>query len=191
MPVVPGGYSEVIVGYVGPNLRRMSTTFGVKDGTATLADITTAVSNWLVGATGNHWQAFASQLYTATRIEVIRPTTFLGTAISVVGAATNDPLPPNVSAKVQKSSTLRGRANRGFMFIPGIAFESQQTGDGVVAGAVASAWSDLATALQTEILAVADDMVILHSSAGPTPTPITVLTGQRKLATQRRRLRTS
>jgi len=124
------------------------------------------------------------------------PLVTISDATPVEGAATGAPLPPNCAQLIRKRTDLGGRRGRGRMYIPGLE-------EGVVDGvgnittpaqaifqADADEWMDKLT---TAIGARLYPPVVLHRSEGigaePPPTPIVSFVVERKIATQRRRLR--
>lgn len=111
----------------------------------------------------------------------------VGTSTGNGGATINSP-PPNAAVLVTKSTNTGGRRGRGRMYWPWAADESSVGEGGVWAsGAVANFQTAMDNFLAD--LASADlPMVILHRDGG-SPSPVTVLTVQALLATQRRRLR--
>lgn len=106
------------------------------------------------------------------------------------GLAPASSLPNNCAYLVRKLTASGGRRNRGRMFIPGVP-----EGNVIANGEITSAWR---TTVQTALsnfyasifgLANVDDLVLFHDSAPFTPTVITDLVLQNKIATQRRRMR--
>jgi len=99
-------------------------------------------------------------------------------------------LPNNCAVLVRKVTGEGGRRNRGRMFIPGISEEAVDA-TGAIAGTPLSNWNSAFDDIQTTLvgLATVDNLVLLHDSAPHTPTVITDLVVQPKIATQRRRLR--
>jgi hypothetical protein len=123
--------------------------------------------------------------------------TFLATTSLRNGSETGQKLPQNCAMLVRKNTALGGRRNRGRMFVPGILNEASVTATGIIDP------SSLAIlqgqqALFLAYLASAGGslpaipMVLLHStglSPVPDPTPVTSLTIDNVISTQRRRLR--
>src|SRR6478752_1973151 len=106
------------------------------------------------------------------------------------GSLADDPAPSAVSWLVRKSTLAGGRAGRGRMYIPGI-------GDAAV-GMQGSIFVANLTAFQVKVDAFLTAVngadltpVLLHGAGSPitTPTPITALTADGHVATQRRRQR--
>jgi hypothetical protein len=99
-------------------------------------------------------------------------------------------VPLNTALLVRKSTALGGRQGRGRMYSCGQAMVDNCGGAGLLdAGAVEScdaAFFALLGAIQG--ITGIEEAVLLHSDA-LTPTPITALSPQARLATQRRRLR--
>lgn len=109
---------------------------------------------------------------------------------SVVGTASVSPVPINSAVLIRKNTASGGRKNRGRMYIPPIRpTESNVDAMGNIESADVTAiqtrWDSFFTALN-EVAEL--PMVILHSAAD-TPTVVTSLSVQSRLATQRRRMR--
>lgn len=108
--------------------------------------------------------------------------------VNVPGTQGGDAISPQVALLVSKTSGLAGRSNRGRMYIPG---QSESNVDG--AGTVLSTFRTTAQGAMDTFLGDLDTletpMVILHNDPADTPTVVTALTVQNKVATQRRRLR--
>lgn len=122
-------------------------------------------------------------------------------AADIPGGATSAPLPQNCAILVRKRSALAGREGRGRMYIPGHP-ETQVDAAGVL-DSTANAdlslrWPQFLTRLAAPPGAENGNtlpcpMVLLHTSPQlgltPPPTPVTSLTHDSRIATQRRRLR--
>lgn len=104
-------------------------------------------------------------------------------------------MPPNVSYLLRKTTAFSGRRYRGRMFIP---FVAQGPGNVAQNGQLSAAelviLTGRGTALMANLVAAgpnASELSLLHAvgeSATPSPTPITTLTGDDFVATQRKRL---
>lgn len=103
------------------------------------------------------------------------------------GSTTGPVASSQVSWLVRKRSSLGGRQGRGRMFLPGVR-ESEIGSDGAVSSADVLAWNLALLDFQTLLDGNGTPMVILHSDS-LTPTPVTSLTLDSTIATQRRRLR--
>lgn len=102
--------------------------------------------------------------------------------------ATMDTTPQNVSLLVRKGTDHGGRAGRGRMFLPPFALDE---GNVSVNGMLDDGFVVDTQAILAGFL-VAADWVLLHDTAtpgSPAPYPITNLTLDTRIATQRRRLR--
>lgn len=191
--IIPDGFAEVTLVYsLTGDPEHMTTSFGVDAlGPASLEDICTEFEGEF-----SAWMTQWADAYTlvevhgklnngGTFLEHIEPS-------NTPGAAAEQVLPQNVSVLVKKVSGLAGRANRGRnYFPPGRLAEVDVNNTGMIDGA------DV-TAIQAELDSIfaslvadpdIDGLVILHSIAGPVPTPITALQLDNRVATQRRRLR--
>jgi hypothetical protein len=113
-----------------------------------------------------------------------------GTTAPVAGVGAGEPLPPNCAVLYRKNTTAGGRRGRGRFFVPG-APESSVDKVGTLLGS----YMVIAQAAGVNIInnvtatAEAEGLVLFHDTAPFTPTPITALEPQSRLATQRRRLR--
>jgi hypothetical protein len=112
---------------------------------------------------------------------------------TTVGSNNDEPLPPNCALLVRKTTAFGGRRNRGRAYIPGLSLKPSTSPAGMIDGAAVTAlqsdandwWAAAANVGPPEV----SGLVLLHSESPFTPTPITGLDVQDKIATQRRRLR--
>jgi hypothetical protein len=106
------------------------------------------------------------------------------------GAVTATVVPPNVALLVRKITDLGGRAGRGRLYLPGLD-EDEVNGQGTISGGLASTAQGVFNALATALIGADLFPVVLHGEGSPitTPTPITSLSVDSTVATQRRRLR--
>lgn len=120
------------------------------------------------------------------------PVVYESPAVVHNGTNAGPALPPNCAFLLRKRTAVGGRRGRGRMFIPagvGVGEDSVPV-TGVMAEAQRAA---LETRYNAWIDGLGPDPVLFHDSATPggtTPTPITALTVEARLATVRRRLRT-
>lgn len=110
--------------------------------------------------------------------------------VLIIGESTDDSVPPNTSLLIRKITSDGGRAGRGRFFMPGIS-EEAVGGSGVIETAnvedYQEHWEDFAG-----LLALGDvPLVVLHTAGSPitTPSPVTSLIVEDRVATQRRRNR--
>lgn len=109
---------------------------------------------------------------------------------AVAGANTGECSPPNVTFLVRKLTALGGRSGRGRWYIPGVR-ETSVGEDGVLQeGSVTFMQAELDDFL-VAVGALNTNLVVLHQPGAPltTPTPLTALQCDSRVATQRRRLR--
>lgn len=113
-----------------------------------------------------------------------------GSASLVNGTAGAGPLAPNSGVLIRKLTALGGRRQRGRMYIPGTP-EGSVSAAGFLTGAYLTTVTTGADPIRTGLrnTAEVEEVVLLHNVAPFTPTTITSLEGQTKIATQRRRLR--
>jgi len=126
-----------------------------------------------------------------------------GPPIQVVGSVTSvggrglDSETPNTALLVQKRTALGGRRGRGRFYIPWIVGQNDVNEAGNIENAAMASFQPAADDF-LELLAddtdpiIPSPMVILHDSSGagvePSPTPVTSLTCDRLVGSQRRRL---
>jgi hypothetical protein len=112
---------------------------------------------------------------------------------SDTGAGGAFPLPPNCAVLLRKHTGLGGRAGRGRMFIPGFQLTGNTQPNGTINGSLVTEWNNDALAwrlaLESDTVPPAIPPVLFHAIDTVPPTPITALTIDPKVATQRRRLR--
>jgi hypothetical protein len=111
-------------------------------------------------------------------------------AVNVPGTATGQSVGPNTAFLIQKNTNFGGRAGRGRMYLPGPS-ESAVDQNGLLNGSGATVvgghWDDY-----LNLMAIyGTPLVLLHSSGSPltSPTVITSMTCDARVATQRRRNR--
>lgn len=109
----------------------------------------------------------------------------------IAGTLVDNAITSNCACLVTKSTALGGRRYRGRMFLPPFRLnEGAVDAAGNIAGATVTA---INTSLFNTLTALATGTwfpVLFHQGAGaPDPTPITALTCQSLIATQRRRMR--
>lgn len=108
------------------------------------------------------------------------------------GAATGDPMTPNVSYVYTKKCDLLGRPNKGRFYLPGVS-EGKVDGGGVVNSTFLEDQTNHAATALIDLAAAATDpvlgMFVFHTDEDLDPTPVAQLLPQRMVATQRRRLR--
>lgn len=109
--------------------------------------------------------------------------------------ATQTIMPPNNTYLIRKGTSFSGRRYRGRLFIPFVASGAAAVGQsGQLASAEVSNLTTRAAAILTNLVAAgpnASELSLLHAvglTATPAPTPITTMTADDFVATQRRRL---
>lgn len=108
----------------------------------------------------------------------------------VTGGNAAGVLPQNCAVLVKKVTSLGGRRNRGRFYVPGLS-ETDVDSTGTILTTPLANWGTAVNNLQLglESDSFLDRLVIFHSSAPLTPTIVADLDVDRKIATQRRRLR--
>jgi len=109
---------------------------------------------------------------------------------AIAGSSSGAQVTPNVAILVRKLTDQGGRAGTGRMYIPGFK-ETQMNEGGTLDGAFVTLMNDALTIFRNNLILSNLIPVLLHSAGSPitTPTPITSLSCQGTVATQRRRLR--
>lgn len=110
-----------------------------------------------------------------------------------VGTNGGASLPNNCATLVKKSTTLGGRRNRGRMYFP-CPVEGEVDGAGTITIGAIGSWNTVLLRLLPgggthTAFGVLGDAVVLHDSGSQTPTEVSDLGCQTKIATQRRRMR--
>jgi hypothetical protein len=191
---IPVGYAQANFRFTGagvPHGAEFTMGFDVSAYTGTISDAVDDIDN-TIGSENidNTWTDdvnLSSILLkygpTATGPSVIKTTSHVG------GQATSSAA-PNTAVLLHKNTALGGRAGRGRLYVPGVP-ENSIDDAGVLAGAYVTArqaeWTSWLLLLSTIDL----PCVVLHGANSPisTPTPLTALTLDGTVATQRRRLR--
>lgn len=111
-------------------------------------------------------------------------------AASVPGTGGGTQTSPAVAVLVHKVTAIGGRPGRGRFFLPGVQ-ESEVDVAGVLTSAFVDGLQDEVDAFVAELISSGMPPVLLHSETSPvaTPTPITSLQVDSRVATQRRRQR--
>jgi hypothetical protein len=200
MLIIPSGFGHVIHSLsLNGDPEPIATTYGIEFAGATPPTLA-FLANYLHDS---FYNAYAARFFTGYALEqtTIRyatgeTTNPEGVEVHVernVFTNTGDPLPQNSAVLVRKRTGLAGRRRQGRMYLPPIYNQSVSAVGRIDAGGL--------TALQTStdvFLSSLNNspnlqgMVILHStgiSTAPVPTPVTTLTVQPIIATQRRRMR--
>jgi len=108
-----------------------------------------------------------------------------------VGTASGAMVPPNVAVLIHKVTARGGRRGRGRMYIPWCTTAASVDETGVITPAVVSTITAAMLAWRLALSSAAVPLVLLHApgqTALPPPDPVTGLTVDRIVATQRRRL---
>lgn len=190
--VIPPGYAQVAWRFsLVDDPEPMITTCGAavsgfgggQDAADSLADLFCPTAFTAAGIS-------ISYVYLGARLAVGQdggPPVIFEAVRSIAGSASAATVPQNCAFLVRKTTGTGGRSGRGRMFMPPFA-----TGEDAVsaAGVLSLAAAEF---IQGEIdtLFGGFSPYLLHDSSGTdtTPTPVTAMTLERQLATQRRRLR--
>lgn len=191
--IIPAGFAQVTLGFTGNGLPTGAViTFGVVNGAvmgaqAMADEIAVAVSDNIDPIMSSQI-AFNDLLVklgpNETGAQAVSP---MSSAGSVSGAIAS----PQVAFLIKKDTDLGGRRGRGRMYFPGVGeADVGQTGDvdGTRRGLITAGFEDFRLTLAAADLS----MVLLHDdglTSVPVPTPVTGLSCDARVATQRRRLR--
>lgn len=195
--LIPVGYGEGVWIFRAPGgTKNVTMTMGFHNGTvstvSTVAgDLYDAVNSGvddnlcMAASMVTGWQLLGTDF---TYMDDTGP--FIGSyRATTTGTKSGSPLPTNCAFLASKGTATGGRKGRGRWFVPPFVLgESGVDGNGIIdSGALAVVQGYLDAFLaQCDTLSL--EPVLLHSAAG-TPSPITALTFQAQLATQRRRMR--
>lgn len=189
------GYADVSVGYTQTGLSRMAyITFGINpvDTNPALVNASVLTAITTAGSLNSIMDATA----TLSRIRVSLGTDGAEDLVSdasftTVGGRTLAANPPNVAVLVHKRSARGGRRGRGRLFLPWAISGSNVSEAGIVTPAevtvIQTAMGVFLGALNTQTV----PMVLLHNPGLTTmgaPDPVTSLSVDRLISTQRRRL---
>lgn len=110
--------------------------------------------------------------------------------VDSVGAASATVVTPNVAVLVRKVTSLGGATNRGRFYLPAWKLtEANVDNAGIIATTALNSIQSQLTAWLAALVTAGLDMVLLHTDPLETPTPVTGLSIQSVIATQRRRVR--
>lgn len=107
----------------------------------------------------------------------------------VAGTKTNAPLPSNCSQLVRKNTAGAGRRNRGRFYPVGMLFEEDVDANGNYGPANVTLYQGLWNQFFGLVAPRGGGPVIFHAVGDQTPTPVTGLSFDAKIATQRQRMR--
>lgn len=195
--LIPVGYGEGVWIFRGPGATKNCTmTMGFHDGSVSTAGtvagdlydaVNSGVSDNLCEATSMvvGWQLLGTDF---TYMDDSGP--ILGSyRVTTTGTKSGSPLPTNCAFLASKGTATGGRKGRGRWFIPPFMLgESGVDGNGIIDSGILPTLQGYLDAVMAQFVTLDLHPVLLHSTAG-TPAPITALTLQSQLATQRRRMR--
>lgn len=188
MVSIPAGFVQVTMSYTGPtNSGEAATVLGFTDGGG--VDLA-VISQEMNAAWGGNVMPLMHDSFTFTGSRVISATAegvaaYGGEAGNRTGALA----PPNTTCLVRKQSNLRGRENRGRMYLPGMLLDDDIFDDGTINISIVTSITTAIDAALTELAAANGyAQVILHGGASA-PTIVDSISTENRVATQRRRLR--
>lgn len=186
---VPEGFSEIVINYQVPgSAGAVQCAFGVDSAVAPGdAALHAGIEDCVGNLTGILSDQVVSNGYTVIVGESAGDLVY-DHAFVAQGSRSSDNCPANTSALLQKRCAVGGRRNRGRFYLPcpsGDDVENTGNFDSTAMPLFETYASDALTTLQAAGL----EMVILHQVAPFTPSVVTTLLPQQKVATQRGRLR--
>lgn len=189
--IIPVGYAQVNYIFGGDGLPHgAQVTFGV-DNRDSDADALTVATEASTAWTGNI-QAATNQHVTLLSVLAKKGPNSTGASAEIsvgeAGANTTGDFQPNCCALVKKITALGGRHGRGRTYWP-VLGESDIDNAGVVKSTFLSGFQGAVDDWLDALAAANLPLVLLHASASVSPTPVTSLSVETVIATQRRRLR--
>jgi hypothetical protein len=198
-PYVPGGtirYSHTITRAGDPDPYMITGAMQVDEGTVNLPAVATALHT---AGKALHAQLGSSVDTMRSTLCRLMLTTGGEEAVAVAlgdqaGGSTGATLPANCAVLGHKMTGLAGRHNRGRLYYPGIA-EGVVDENGNLASAQITHYNTQFAAYLSAVNGISGiaTMVLVHAprvgNSAPTPTPITSIIVDLRIATQRRRLR--
>lgn len=195
MPDIPVGYGQInyVLALAGDN-EEMIVTMGVwlnpTESTDDVAIINAAMTNF-----ADAYKGGMCNVYTIKRADgyfnrgagnIVVSSTLPPIACTVAGNA----LPQNCAYLFKKLTGIGGRTGKGRFFLPGVPEAEVDAAGNVQTGSV-TAFGLASIDYLNDMSAIlgVNSCVLLHSDGATIPNPITAITLDSKLATQRRRLR--
>jgi hypothetical protein len=194
----PPGFAAVSLKFVLSGFARPAyCTFGVG---GTIADedelAQRMVQAWITGtpAPNSRLEGTVTMSEATVRVGQDGGEDTVGIATNATGGGTSGAtayVPPNCAVLVHKRSARGGRRGRGRLFIPWYVPEGAVDERGTITGSDLTATQSAMNSLLGNLSTLLNPMVILHqpgSSDAGVPTPVTALTVDPLISTQRRRL---
>ena len=190
MPYVIGTGNAIVrvkLFYTVP-LREIMFTFATTDLGSINIGVGSAFYNWLKSpGTGSFHDELSNQ-YEVKEYQIQSDTSDITIPVLTAGSLTSSDLePPSVCALVKKETGLRGRHNRGRMYWPGVLAESHVDNAGGITSARVASLQTCADAMLTALAADDAQMSVLDGLGDAVP--VTTLTAESIVASQRRRIR--
>lgn len=191
---IPSGYAQANLAFTGT-------------GFPTGAEITLGLDVSVYAGTPNDAALDVAQSWNTVGIDALVPPSCHLTSVEVkygpsatgptglwtgdiAGTASGEQMQPGTAILVRKITALGGKAGRGRFYHPGV-IEEQVTAAGDLTSTPLSNWQSALDDWLSTLQAADLSPVVLHAAGSPlsTPTPITALQVDGRVATQRRRLR--
>lgn len=187
--VIPAGYAEAVCQvFLNGRAKPFSFSFGVQLHT-TEQDAASVIAGWLESTASGGYAHALSSAYTTGSVNVTGHTNFYSQPTSQVGSDPAAHEPPGLAVKIKKVTNVRGKANKGYMFWPGIIEDGQVDSQGNLSSSMIVSAETIASGLITALTGDSLVPVVLHrtSSSVTTPTPINSFVIQPLVRSQRRR----
>lgn len=188
--IIPSGFGQAVAtfDFIGGFSNPIQMVFGYENTNAVSATTAAQAIGNELGAAFNDANFDASGIL-QTVATIQQPGDESGLAIiNQTGAGTSAALPPNSCFLVHKLTATGGRPGRGRMYWPSVNRDAVlETGavNPVNAVVIQGQMTDLLLGMSSDFL----PMVVLHTSALISPSPVIALSLDALIATQRRRLR--
>jgi hypothetical protein len=187
---IPAGHAQAVYRFsLLGDPDEMITTIGVAIVGSAQSEADALADNFIAAFTPNiisvGWTFLGVRLYVGPSSG---PLVIVDAQRNFAGTSPTETLPTNCAYLITKGTARGGRQGRGRMFLPPIfVAEGSVDKNGVMPPATVTAVQDIVSAAF-----LGDFFVLLHDELSPlpiAPDPITSLTVQRQIATQRRRMR--
>lgn len=187
--VIPAGFAQCTFGlFLNGRAKPFSFSIGASLG-ADEESLAVQLATWFGGIVGGDFATKLANAYTTDHVEVLGHTALAYKSIVTAGQNNNQMMSPGVAAKVKKITGLAGKANKGYMFWPGVLEQSHISDSGTIDAFEVGQLTTILGGLVTAMAVDGSAPVILHHehSSTTTPTPVTGFSIAPLARSQRRR----
>nr|CRY97496.1 hypothetical protein [uncultured prokaryote] len=182
--VIPAGFSRVSFDYTSISPLGSQPSWGIGVDVPPSDGLLDVMQEWW----NDDLRTATDVDYTLIRIEARNDFIAIERPVGEAGALSATFCSPQVALLTSLTSPAVGRANRGRMYWPGVLPELYVTSQGVIEPTFAAGLRTKIEHLVDAVASLDGSLVILHSVEG-VPSPVTNVTMQGQVATQRRRMR--